>query len=253
VLALVISALSVVTIAAPHEPELSVMPAPAPQKLLIPAYFYPGPLWDQVIAGAPTVGAVVMNPDSGPGQAQNPDYVAAVDKAQTAGIQVIGYVHTSYGARDPRAVKDEIERFKAWYHVDGIFLDQVADGLASLAYYQNLADYIRGTPGYVVVLNHSTVPDETYTAVGDILVIFEGDYRTYVSFQPPSWVYRYPPTKFAHFVHGTRDSSALTHAMALDNQRNVTHVYVTDDLMPNPWDTLPRYWTSELSELGSSS
>jgi hypothetical protein len=32
----------------------------------------------------------------------------------------------------------------------------------------------------------------------------------------------------------------------------VTHVYVTDDLMPNPWDTLPRYWSAELSELGSS-
>ena len=68
---------------------------------------------------------MIMNPNSGPGASQNPDYVAAVTRAKAAGIKVLGYVHTSYGALSPATVKAEIDAYKAWYQVNDIFLDEV--------------------------------------------------------------------------------------------------------------------------------
>jgi hypothetical protein len=66
-------------------------------KMLIPAYFYPGTLWDRSTNASPKVGVMIMNPNSGPGDKIDQNYVKAVDKAQQAGIKILGYVATTYG------------------------------------------------------------------------------------------------------------------------------------------------------------
>lgn len=220
--------------------------------MVIPAYFYPGQLWDQATAGAPTVGTMIMNPASGPGASSNSDYVAAVSKAQTAGIKVIGYVHTSYGLRDAAVVKSEIDAYKSWYGVSGIFLDEVASGAAIIPYYQDLADYIRATAGALVMLNPGTIPAEGYMNVGDVVVVFEGTYNTYKTWVKPSWTANYPAAKFAHLVYAASGSSAMRNAIKWSHQRNAGNVYVTNDVLSNPWDSLPAYWSTELNELKKS-
>ena len=45
------------------------------------------------------VGLAVMNPNSGPGTAADPNYANAVRSAQASGVRVAGYVYTSYGSR----------------------------------------------------------------------------------------------------------------------------------------------------------
>ena len=219
------------------------------QRMAIPAYFYPGPLWDQATAGAPKVGVMIMNPNSGPGASQNPDYVAAVTRAKAAGIKVLGYVHTSYGTVSPAAVKAEIDAYKAWYQVNGIFLDEVSADKALIPYYQELATYIRATPGTLVMLNPGIVPDQGYMNVGDIVVVFEGTYDTYKTLKLPPWVFNYPGTKFAHLVHATSKTAAMKNAISLAKKRNAANVFVTNDVLPNPWDTLPGYWSQELQTL----
>lgn len=219
------------------------------QKMSIPAYFYPGALWNQATASSPTVSLMTMNPASGPGTAPNSDYVTAVLNAQLAGIKVIGYVHTSYGARDAMVVKAEIDAFKNWYAVDGIFLDEVATDLATLPYYQDLANYIRASAGTFVMLNPGTIPAQEYLSVGDSVVIFEGTYATYKNWVKPSWAGAYPPEKMTHLVYATATSANMRNAVRLSRQRNAGNVYITPDVLPNPWDTLPSYWTSEINEL----
>lgn len=223
------------------------------QHLVIPAYFYPGPLWEQATAAAPKVGAMIMNPNSGPGAAPNPDYVAAVNKARAAGIRVLGYVHTSYGARDASVVKAEIDAYKDWYSVDGIFLDETASGVAALPYYQELAGYIRARPGKLIMLNPGVVPDERYLGVGDVVVVFEGTYSSYQEFQLPRWVFTYPANRFAHLVYGVATTKAMKNTLSLSQKRNAGSVYVTEDDLPNPWDTLPGYWKQELKKLPAKS
>ena len=69
------------------------------QTVAIPSYSYPGPLWTQMEDAYPTVGLAIINPNSGPGAAQNADYADQVASSQAAGLVVLGYVHTSYGNR----------------------------------------------------------------------------------------------------------------------------------------------------------
>lgn len=222
------------------------------QKMFIPAYFYPGLLWDQATAGAPTVGTMIMNPASGPGASSNADYVMAVNKAQAAGIKVIGYVHTSYGLRDVVVVKSEIDAYKAWYGVSGIFLDEVSSDATLLPYYQDLADYIRATTGTFVALNPGTIPDQGYMGVGDTVVVFEGTYDTYKTWSPPVWASQYSSSKFVHLVYATASATKMRNAVNWTHNRFGGNVYVTHDLLPNPWDMLPTYWSAELNQINKS-
>ncbi len=222
------------------------------QKMFIPAYFYPGPLWNQAIAGAPTVGTMIMNPASGPGTAQNSDYVAAVNNALAAGIKVIGYAHTSYGSRDAAVVKSEIDAYKTWYGVSGIFLDEVSSDAALIPYYQDLADYIRAMPGTFVALNPGTIPAQGYMSVGDTVVVFEGTYNTYKNWSAPAWAAQYPAGKFVHLVYATSGATKMKNSINWSRNRFGGNVYVTHDVLPNPWDLLPSYWSAELTQINKS-
>jgi len=69
--------------------------AAAAQTMAVPAYLYPGPYWTQLDQAGSGVGVAVMNPDSGPGASRDPNYAAAVQSAEAAGVTVVGYVYTS--------------------------------------------------------------------------------------------------------------------------------------------------------------
>jgi hypothetical protein len=67
----------------------------AVRQLLVPAYFYSHPSWDELKAALEHVKiTAIMNPASA-GTAANSDYSAAVDAFRAAGGVVLGYVHSS--------------------------------------------------------------------------------------------------------------------------------------------------------------
>lgn len=41
----------------------------------------------------------------------------------------------------------------------------------------------------------------------------------------------------------------MNNAIELAVKRNAGTIYVTDDVLPNPWDTLPTYWTNKLTAI----
>ena len=65
------------------------------------------------------------------------------------------------------------------------------------------------------------------------------------------WEKEYPPERFWHLVHGTSQADMAT-AIRLSKQRNAAWVYVTDDVMDNPWNVLATYWDAELAKAGSA-
>ncbi len=219
------------------------------QNISIPAYFSPGSLWDQVISGSPRVNLLVMNPASGPGREASRDYVAAVRKARTNGLTVVGYVPTSYGSRDPAMVKAEVDAYKTWYGVDGIFLDEVSADVTGISYYRELAAYIRAEPGALVALNPGTFPAEEYALVGDVMLVFEGSYSSYLSMETPAWAANYPASKFWHVVYDAPTAQEMKEAVRLSRHRNSKQLYVTDGGLPNPYGRLPAYWLEEVSEV----
>lgn len=223
---------------------------------IIPAYFYPADnddsdtSWSQMTSIAP--GIVILNPNSGPTASADPTYVAAVNNLRDAGVKVIGYVYTSYSERDTNDVEADVDLYYAQYNIDGIFFDETTTAESNLTYYRNIATYVyEKGPENLVVLNPGLFPAESYVEIANITVVFESSASQYINhYAAPEYVDYYPSTKFAHMVH-TTSSSQLQQVTDLSYERNAGYVYVTDDVMPNPYDVLPTYLDAELEDLSA--
>ncbi len=212
--------------------------------ILIPAYFYDSAIWDRLIAGKNdnVDFIVIVNPASGPGDIQDPHYVSVINDLNANGIIPIGYVHTSYGNRDINEVKDEINRWLELYPgIKGFFLDEVSSSNSDIDYYSQLYSFIKEKGNYKVVLNPGTSTDIEYYGVSDLIVTYESPYEDFtgcngdIPEKSACIVYNVPEDKIAEII----------------NNENVKFFYLTDDTLPNPYDTLPTYYEEEVSLLAN--
>jgi Spherulation-specific family 4 len=205
---------------------------------LIPAYVSAGEV-AELARRSQRERLLVINPASGPGVSADQAYQQAVAAAKKAGARVLGYVPTSYGARDVSAVEGDIDRYTSWYDVDGIFLDEASNDEGALAYYGALARHIRSSPGRLVVLNPGMVPARGYFNLADVVVTFEGPVGSYAAAveRTPSWLGHVPAGRIAHLVYGASREQALQ-AIAL--RAHARYVYAAAGSQPHPW-SLPDY------------
>jgi len=84
-------------------------------------------------------------------------------------------------------------------------------------------------------------------AASDIIITFEDSYANYLNWQASGWEVNYPVNRFWHLVLNTTQAN-LPNAMQLSKNRRAGWIYVTPDILPNPWDALPSaaYWSDEL-------
>ncbi|MFE9413152.1 spherulation-specific family 4 protein [Streptomyces sp. NPDC006704] len=198
-------------------------------KLLVPYYEHPAErpdAWDALIAAAPSLYGVVLNPADGPGSSPDAAFAAVAARLRSAGVRVLGYVDTAYGRRPPQDVIREAARHHDWYGTHGLFLDQAATSALHLPYYADLRTALAATHDTYVtlVLNHGAVPEPGYARIADLLVTFEGPwsaYRPNLAAGPDTChlVYDAPP-------------GALSRAPV--------HCLVPGGL-PHPWGTLPHH------------
>jgi hypothetical protein len=195
------------------------------------------PAWDKVVAAKPAL--ALINPGSGPGTSASASYAGLVGKVQGAGVPVYGYVHTQYGARPQYEVQADVDKHKLWYGVRGIFVDTTSNKPEHVPYYQSLCAYIRGK-GLKVVLNTGTQCLEEHAVMADYVMCSEGDLATYKARVPRGWEQLHA-SKLWHCVHSV-PVAELAAVVALAKARAAGLLYVTDDVMPNPYDRLPVYW-----------
>ena len=211
---------------------------------LIPAYVPPHALVELVRASTrPRL--LVINPSNGPGGEPTPAYRAAVRTAQRAGARVLGYVHTTYGARPAADVVADIDRYTSWYGVDGVFLDEASSDAARVGYYAALARHVRtGGAHRVVVLNPGVVPAREYFDLADVIVTFEGPYAAYGAAMDatPDWVRDQPPGRVAHLVYDASRQQAMA---AVSHPQQAGYLYATSGSLPDPWRTVPPYLHEE--------
>lgn len=233
-------------------------------QILVPAYFYPSDdpslsYWDELTAAASQVSiTAIMNPFNGPGTLVNPDYTAAINAFRGAGGQIIGYIHTNYGSRDIELVKTDIRLYEDFYGVGGFFVDEMSNLSGGLPYFQRLYDHIKGLDSsYRVFGNPGIGTLESYLSIADTLVTFEGPPVTsmltpsgYDQFGvPEAWTANYPAERFGHLIYGVSDASDMLDLVQLAATRNAGYLYITDDTLDNPWDTLPAYWNEQVAAM----
>lgn len=238
---------------------LSAAAPTTPLKIMVPAYFYPGgaglQAWNKLIAAASKVSLVaIANPASGPGNAVDPNYTNVLQQAIAANVKVIGYVSTSYAQRNLTAIQTDIDRWYQFYpQIQGIFLDEQASDANHVAKYVTYRDYIRGKSATAfIVTNPGTPCNEGYLSqnVSDVVCIIERG-KSLATYQAPAWTSNYSADRFYGLAYklNERDmKSSLTAA----RQKHLGYVYITDDKLPNPWDTLPAYWDAEVNLAGVS-
>lgn len=220
--------------------------------LAVPSYFRPGTRWDAMLALKPAI--TVINPGSGPGPSVDLAYPSQVTKAKAAGCQVLGYVHTKYGARPLAEIQADIANHRAWYGVTGIFIDTCSPDPAKAGYYAQLYAAIKQWNGYVT-LNFGTKTAEVYAHLCDSMMVAETDYATYLNQTRPAWEANYPAEKFWHCIHSC-PADRMPSVVGLAQANNAGLVYVTDDLyknpdgtLANPYDSLPTYWAALANEV----
>ena len=229
-----------------------IRPAAA-MEILVPAYFYPvpGSPWNDLTLAAPRVPIVaIMNPGNGPGTSADNSYRQAVNALRNAGGRVIGYVYSSYTRRPLAEVKADVNLYYSLYGVDGIFVDEMDNttNAASYAYYGELYQFIKARSANALVIGNPGIntQEEYLTRLcADTLVTFEHS-EGYEANAPDAWTTNHPARRFAHLLYGMASAGAMTNDVQLAASRNAGFIFVTADVLPNPWDTLPGYWAAEV-------
>ena len=258
----------------------------AGQKIAVPSYIHPGADpqdWNALIdASSSKVGVVIANVLNGPTYQKDQQWADVIHRAHDSGKKVLGYVDTGYlgqsnygpgyglptrlGSTEPADWIAQIEQdVNLWYSfygtdIDGIFFDEgynlcgAGTGNEVADWYSFLNQYVkRPHGGSMTVLNPGAMVPQCYENTADVLVTFEGSYSSYygenpntaLNFADPGWVPS-DPDKFWHIIYDV-SAAQVADVIFASQARHAGYVYVTDDVLANPYDTIPNstYWHSE--------
>jgi hypothetical protein len=220
-----------------------------PMKVLVPLYMDPDSSWDRVAAVASRIPVtVIVNPNNGPGTSPSADYMEGIMRLHEAGVTVLGYVYTCYGARSADKIQAEIDLYKS-FGIDGIFFDEVSNEPKDLEYYRVLGDYVRSSyRAGSVFLNPGTNTDEGYinSSIGDTTSIFDDLWTRWLGYEPNDYIGLYDNDRFASLVYAAPNVLAMRSSIDLALSRRIGYFYVTDQEPPNPWSELPAFWDEEV-------
>ena len=221
-------------------------------KVLVPAYFDPSVsnYWSRLDAMARKMPGrlyAIANPNSGPGTNYDPSYGAAIDSMQAAGGKIIGYVHTSYAQRALSSVEADIDSWYSFYPtLNGIFIDEQANTSGEESYYGQLYNYIKKKDSTALVVTNpgaNTISSYLFdngSRIADVICVFENG-TGFGTWNPASWYSNYNRDNFYVIPYNT---SAADFPSVVDraDSLNMGWIYVTNDNLPNPYDTLPPYF-----------
>ncbi len=209
--------------------------------LLVPYYEHPSVRpaeWDAIIAAAPRLYGVVLNPASGPGETPDPAFAEVAARLRTAGVRVLGYADTDYGRRPHADVVRDVTRHRDWYGTDGVFLDQAAASHAEFTCYQRLAKAAWGVGCGTLALNHGTAPHPSYARIADLLVTFEGTWASYTELGPQQWRGG-GGVHLCHLVYGVPADVDQAVPGELARARGASVYCAVPGMGDHPWGTLP--------------
>lgn len=217
--------------------------------ILIPLYTYPGGTWDQVIAAKtahPSVPIVaIINPNNGSGNTQDPNYVTGIQNLQSAGIVVLGYVHTNYANRDLNLAMNDTNNYKNWYNVDGILFDEMSNAVGNENYYKSLNDHAKSIGLSITIGNSGNDTSPSYIGTVDNIIIYDNQGLPNLNFLG-NWHTNYDKSIFSTISYGieTNDQTFVKKA-----SNYVGYIYMSNGTLPNPWGSVPNYFENLVSSI----
>lgn len=217
--------------------------------IMIPLYIYPCAHWSRLkemkIRYPSVPFLVIINPNNGPGDTTDSNYVSGVDLLHSAGITVLGYVHTKYGTRPELEIISEIELYRKWYNLDGIMFDEVSSEKGYESYYLILGDESKRIGCSITVGNPGTCVPQSYGNTMDVLCVYESPGLPHIS-----------NLSSCKNDLGNSDSAVISYRVRnidtsfIQNAKEyVNWLYITDCDLPNPYERLPSYLEKEVAAL----
>ncbi len=221
-----------------------------PLGIIIPLYSYPDTDWQSVIqakASYPSVPVVaVINPSNGPGYAIDPNFVFGIQELKAAGVVVLGYVPTTYGARSSSDVMNDIAAYSLMYQVNGIFFDEMANVPGYEAYYASLNGYAKSLGLSLTVGNPGSSVPSSYIGTVDNIVIYEN------SGLPASSYLASLGNQKSDFSVISYGNSFVNTSFLAASAPDIGYVFLTNWIMPSPYTSLPSYLSALFSGVNSS-
>jgi hypothetical protein len=217
---------------------------------IVPLYTDPGDAsWTAIVSAKqahPTVRVVaIVNPNNGPGSSRSASYTSGIAKLVGAQIVVIGYVATGYASRTTASVEAQIDQWKSFYpQLGGIFFDEQSNLAGDVAYYRTLSQYAKTQGLPYTVGNPGTDTAEAFIGALDTMLIYETNGLPAAS-ALAGWHAKYPPSNFGIIPYAV----AFNATFVRDARKYVQYIYLQNDNLPNPWDTLPSYFGDLLAAL----
>jgi hypothetical protein len=215
---------------------------------IVPLYSYPtSSTWPSIIAAKnahPTVPVVaVVNPSSGPGASIDSNYTTGINNLRAANIIVVGYVYTDYANRSAATVQSEIDKWRSFYPaVNGIFFDEMSNVLGKESYYSALDTYARAKGLSYTVGNPGTDTKASFVGTVNTIIVYESSGVAAL----PTWYTSHARTNFAVIPYNV---PSLDTTYVNTAKQSVGWIYLTNDTLPNPWDSLSSYFSSLLDVL----
>jgi hypothetical protein len=205
---------------------------------------------------------VVANVVNGPDSSTNEGWTKVIPQVAASGKKVIGYVRTGYlGVSQQRfttrlgssktsdwvaQIQEDVDQWYRLYpgHMGGIFFDEAWNDCGEDNVNAELYKFItqstkRKYPGAYTVLNPGAPMPQCFEHSGDTLLTAEVSFATYTSssYAASDWTPS-DPRKIWHIVYDVpADKAATVAALALERKAGLIHI--TDDIEPNPYDTVP--------------
>lgn len=223
--------------------------------IILPAYIYPNDaIYDRIIESSRKLNEkliVILNPSNGPSNSDSyayNKYLGYITSIQTNKSKVAGYVSTSYGSRNIDEVKSDIDMWVSDYSIDYIFLDETSAEASQYSYYTELTAYIQNK-GKKIINNFGVTPDTKYKGLESIKIILE-----------ESAVKVNSLINSVDYQNWTNDESTYNSNAVLIHTANSNYIetiddykacwiYITDDVLGNPWDSLPSYYEELINKI----
>jgi hypothetical protein len=223
-------------------------------RLWVPAYYYPFGAglrdWNRLIASAKAVPIVaIVNPASGPGDHVDTNFAAIIPRARKAGVTLVGYIGTQYTRKPLANVKREVDTFLRFYpEIQGFHFDEQSSDARGVDYYAELYHYVhKCIPEALVLTNPGSSCEPEYAArpASDAICLFEGE-KGFDEFRPPAWVSRFPGATVCAVAHNVGTEAQMRRSVSRAADLKIGNLFITDDVVPNPYDCLPSYWDAEV-------
>lgn len=221
--------------------------------IIYPLFGYPSAMWDDMLEyrkDHPSLPWItVINPGNGPENSRSPSIANYVDEMHDSRMQVLGYVSTFWASVPSETIKQDIDRYREYYDLDGIFLDEMSNEVEDVEHYREIVAYAKSVGMEYVVGNTGTDAAPAYVGVVDNIVISEG-YGAPTLSRLGGWHVEHPKENFSYVAYS---QNTIDSEFVATSSNFASYLYVTDDNFPNPYDKLPSHFDELLSLLDPGS